>query len=113
MALRQLDRRRIENLLGAYCEQVPKHVRHQLRLGYRISGSAVELFEERPAWDDPARWQESPVAKFRFNATKQIWQLYCMHRDLKWHAYEPFPMAGTFEILFAEVKRDPTGIFWG
>jgi hypothetical protein len=108
-----LDRKRIESLLDAYCETVPKHVRHRVRRGYRIDRNAVELFEERPAWNDPSQWQETLIAKFRFVATKQIWQLYCMRRDLKWHLYEPFPVAGTFEILLAEVKRDPTAIFWG
>jgi hypothetical protein len=37
----------------------------------------------------------------------------CRFRDLRWRAYEPLPSASTFDALFAEVRRDPTGIFWG
>jgi hypothetical protein len=39
-------------------------------------------------------------------------ELYRMRRDLKWHRYEPLPLAGRFDILLAEVERDPTRIFW-
>jgi hypothetical protein len=34
-------------------------------------------------------------------------------RDQRWRANEPLPSANTFDALFAEVRRDPTGIFWG
>ena len=81
--------------------------------GFRISGSDVVLFETRPVWDNPTEWMEHPVAKFRYNATRELWQLYCQFRDLKWHSYEPLRAAGSFEILLREVDRDPTGIFWG
>ncbi len=113
MAIRDLDRKRIERELTEYCDRVPQHVRHQLRNGFRISGSDVVLFETRPAWDNPKEWMEHPVAKFRYNATRELWQLYCQFSDLKWHSYEPLPTAGSFEILLREVDRDPTGIFWG
>ncbi len=113
MAIRDLDRKRIERELAAFCDRVPQRVRHQLRHGFRISGSDVVLFEVRPAWNDPSEWLEHAVAKFRYNATRELWQLYCQRSDLKWHSYEPLPVAGSFGILFREVERDPTGIFWG
>ena len=113
MAIRELDRKRIERELTAYCDRIPQHVRHQLRNGFRISGSDVVLFETRPVWDNPKEWIEHPVAKFRYNATRELWQLYCQFSDLNWHSYEPLPAAGSFEILLHEVDRDPTGIFWG
>jgi hypothetical protein len=113
VAIRPLDRKRIEVLLTEYCGRVPERVRHQLRNGFRFRGSAVELFEERPHWDDDSKWMEHPVAKFRWVATQELWQLYCVHRDLKWHSYERLPVAGSFEVLLREVDKDPTGIFWG
>jgi len=36
-----------------------------------------------------------------------------MFRDLKWHAYEPFPESPNLPELVRHVKSDPTGIFWG
>lgn len=113
MALSDLDRRRIEQLLTLFCDRIPNHVRDRVRNGFRLEGSVVELFEERPAWDGRPAWIEHAVARFRFVASRKLWLLYCQHRDLKWHAYERLPSAGTFEILLDEVKRDPTGIFWG
>ncbi len=113
MAIRDLDRKRIERELDAFCDRVPKHIRHQVCHAYRIAGSDVVLFEVRSVWNDPGQSREHPVAKFRFNATRELWQLYCRHRDLKWHSYTRLPAVGSFEILLREVERDPTGIFWG
>lgn len=36
-----------------------------------------------------------------------------MFRDLKWHGYEPLAEATDLASLVAEVRKDPTGIFWG
>jgi Protein of unknown function (DUF3024) len=113
MAIRPLDRARITTLLTECCDRVPHRVRDQLRHGFTIAGNTVELFEERPHYLQKDRWIQEPVAKFRFVATRELWQLYCMRRDLKWHSYALLPIAGTFEILFREVEADPTGIFWG
>jgi hypothetical protein len=113
VAIRPLDRKRIEKALVEYCERVPVHVRHKLRHGFEFTGSAVVLFETRPVFDDPKRWTKHRVAKFRYIASREIWELYCQLRDLKWHQYERLPSAGSFEILLKEVERDPTGIFWG
>jgi Protein of unknown function (DUF3024)/Domain of unknown function (DUF6429) len=71
------------------------------------------LFESRPSFLQRSQWQEQPVAKFKFNKTRATWQLYCMFRDLKWHRYEPFPESPDIAALVAEVREDPTGIFWG
>jgi hypothetical protein len=81
--------------------------------GFRIKGSEVILFEERPDFQNPREWRELPVAKFKYVATQQEWRLYCQHRDLRWHAYEALPAARDFGRLLNEVDVDPTGIFWG
>jgi hypothetical protein len=36
-----------------------------------------------------------------------------MMSDLKWHTYEPLPESQDVKALIEEVRRDPTGIFWG
>jgi hypothetical protein len=114
MALSEIEQARIAQRLSAYCDaRVPSHVRNQLRLGFRITGHDVLLFEERPAFRPPHDWQELPVAKFRYVRSRDVWQLFCQHRDLRWHTYEPMPSARTFESLLQEVDSDPTGIFFG
>jgi hypothetical protein len=36
-----------------------------------------------------------------------------MWRDLKWHRYEPISESPDLAELVAEVRADPTGIFFG
>jgi hypothetical protein len=100
--------------LAAFCDaRMPAAVRNKLRVGFRIKGNEVVLFEERPDFRLPNEWHEMAVAKFKYVATRGLWRLYCQHRDLRWHAYQALPAARTFDQLLDEVDADPTGIFWG
>lgn len=112
--LSQLQTALVERLLRPIC--APHHdpaVAAQLRHGYRIEGYSVVLFESRPAYRPPHDWHDRDVAKFRFVKTKRMWELFCQFRDLKWHTYEPLPESSDLDVLVAEVRNDPTGIFWG
>ena len=101
-------------LLGPLCRPSPDPaIRAQLRIDYRVEGRAIVLFESRPRFRKPEEWGESPVAKFRYIASRQAWQVFCMHRDLKWHRYELLPESPSLARLVDEVRRDPSGIFWG
>ena len=103
-----------ERLLAPICAPDPDPaVNSKLRLGYRIDGYSVVLYESRPAFRAPHEWHEHDVAKFRFVKSAEVWQLFCQFRDLKWRSYEPLPEAADLETLVSEVQRDPTGIFWG
>ena len=82
-----------------------------MRVGFRIKGTEVVLFEERPGFQRAKEWHEQAVAKFRFVGTQKLWRLYCQHRDLRWHSYEA--RTPNFQKLLDEVAADPTGIFWG
>jgi hypothetical protein len=114
MAIPDLQRKQIERALDDYCNDVPDRVRHLLRYVYEIGPNSVELFEERPPWDGRGtEWMRHPIAKFRYVAKREVWELFCVYRDLKWHRYEPLPSAGRFQLLLDEVERDPTCIFWG
>jgi len=114
MALSELEQARITKRLSAYCEsRLSMHAINEVRLGFRIHGHDVVLFEERPSFHPPHQWQEYPVAKFKYVATQRHWQLYCRHRDLRWHEYRRRPSARVFDVLLDEVDADPTGIFWG
>ncbi|MFN2399286.1 MAG: DUF3024 domain-containing protein [Gemmatimonadaceae bacterium] len=114
MAIPELQRHRIERTLRAYCDDIPADARAQVRLGFSISSSSVELFEERPPWDAPKKsWIRHPIAKFRYVATRGMWELYSIRRDLKWHRYPLMPAARSFDALLAEVANDPICAFWG
>ncbi len=114
MALSTRQHAQVSNQLAAYCDaRIPSHVRDTVRLSFRIRRNEVVLFEERPAFRPPHDWSELPVAKFKDVATQRLWRLYCMHRDLCWHAYQLRPAARRFKTSLAEVDADPTGIFFG
>lgn len=114
MPLPEFTRRLVETVLTKYCAQkVPPHVRDQLRLGYRIRGNHVTLFEERPRFAQPSEWVDIVVAQFRFNPKDRKWTLYCADRNSRWHLYTPIAPRADFEALLREVDRDPTGIFYG
>jgi len=114
VALTEIERARLTRRLTAFCEaRVPAAVRNKVRVGFRIKGNEVVLFEERPAFHPPHEWQEMVVAKFTYIATQRVWKLYCQHRDSRWHSYEALPRARKFDTVLDEVAADPTGIFWG
>lgn len=114
MALSEIQQAQVNKHLGVFCDaRVPPAVRNKVRVGFRIKGVEVLLFEERPAFQPPHEWREMPVAKFRYVGTQKLWRLYCQHRDLRWHSYEALPAAPSFKTLLDEVAADPTGIFWG
>jgi len=113
-AFTDIQHRQIERLMAPICA-VPADpaVRSQLRIGFRVDGLSVVLFESRPGFMAPHEWQEEPVAKFTYVKSSDHWKLFCMLRDLKWHRYEPFPESRELPPLVDEVRSDPTGIFWG
>ena len=54
MAFSETEQARISKLLAAYCEaEDPLHARNIVRMGFRITGHDVILFEERPAYRAP------------------------------------------------------------
>ena len=82
MALSEIQRAQVTKRLAAFCDsRVPAAVRNQLRLGFRIKGNEVVLFEERPDFQQPNEWREMAVAKFKYVGTQGLWRLYCQHRD--------------------------------
>ena len=114
MALTEVQKAQVHKQLTAYCaKRVPAAVRSKVRVGYRIEGNAVILYEERPAFRPPYDWQEMVVAKFTYVDTQGKWRLSCQHRDFRWHTYQALPTASSFAELLDEVDADPTGIFWG
>ena len=114
MPLSEIQLADVNRRLGAFCAtRVPPDARREFRIGFRIAGNAVVLFEERTASWNPEEWRALDVAKFRWVATRKVWQLFCQHRDSRWHGYEELPESATFAKLLDEVAADPTGIFWG
>jgi hypothetical protein len=76
MALSELQQAEIKKCLSAFCEaRVRPAVRDKLRIGFRMKGNEVVLFEERPGFQRPQEWHEMAVAKFRYVGTQRLWRL--------------------------------------
>jgi hypothetical protein len=115
VAFNDIERKRIERDLTNFMERhrPPPHIRPQLDLGYRISGHSVELFEVRPDWQNPKEKMEYPIARTTFVRTQNLWRIFWMRRDLKWHGYEPTPEARSFAAFLEVVGRDEYCCFFG
>src|SRR5207245_5865671 len=74
MALTEIQRAQVTKRLTAFCgTRVPAAARNKIRVGFRVSGSEVVLFEERPAFQPPHEWREMVVAKFKYVGTQGRW----------------------------------------
>lgn len=115
MAFNELERKRIEKNLDRFIQahRPPPHIRNELDLGFRLQGQSVELFEIRPAWDNPSQKMESPVAKATYVKTQDLWKIYWMRADLKWHSYPPAPEVDTLDVFLALVAEDKHACFFG
>ena len=65
----------------------PPEIRDQLDIRADIKGQEIILFTVRPAYNDETRKVEHPFAKARWVGTQEVWKLYWMMSDLKWHSY--------------------------
>jgi hypothetical protein len=115
MALTDLERRRCERDLAMFMDRrrPPPDIRPKLDLGYRIAGHSVELFEIRPDWQDPKKTMEHPIAKATFVRTRNLWRVFWMRRDLRWHGYEPNLEVRSLEAFLHVVDRDEYCCFFG
>ncbi|MFB3925370.1 MAG: DUF3024 domain-containing protein [Syntrophales bacterium] len=112
MALSEFTRKLVETKLRNFCrEKISEIFRDRVRLGFRIDDDRVTLFEERLLFFDPSRWLALDVAQFRYHEMTNLWSLYYMDRDVRWHAYYLNPKRD-FDILLREVDEDPVGVFW-
>lgn len=90
-----------------------EHIRPELDIGYRITGQSFEIFEIRPRWKQPDITQEISVAKATYVKSREIWKLFWMRADLKWHRYDPLPDTKSLQDVLNEIGEDPYCCFWG
>lgn len=115
MAISEFEIKRTELELEKYLakHRPPAHIRHQLDIGYRISGQSVEIFEIRPHWKIADSKIETPVAKATFVKTKGYWKVFWMRQDLKWHRYDVTPEVSRIEVFLQMVSDDEHSCFFG
>ena len=114
MAFTEFELKQIENTVGNMCKRrSPVHLRDQLRTVFVVKEHDVTVYQERPRCNNPGEWTTSGIAKFKYIRNQDVWQLYWMRQDLKWHSYGPFPESTRIDRLVAEVDKDFHGAFFG
>lgn len=115
MAFSELEQKRIEKAVDRFIQhnRPPPHIRNELDLGFRLRGQSVEIFEIRPVWRDPSQKMESSVAKATWVKTQNLWKVYWMRADLKWHSYPPAPEVEAIDAFLALVAEDKHACFFG
>ncbi len=117
MPFDQLETKRIENLLQVFCEEQgpPAHIRDQLRWGFTVDPDkqTIELFDIRPYFMDESKKINHPFAKAAYVKKDNLWKIYWMRGNLKWHRYQPRPEVKTVEEFLRVVKVDAHNCFFG
>jgi hypothetical protein len=115
MAFDQAEVERLEAILVADLEKrrPPVEVRSQLDYAFVIAGRSVELHEIRPRWNAPTQKMMRPYAKATHVASRDIWKVYWLRADLKWHPYPPTPSVPTLEDFLTLVSEDAHACFYG
>jgi len=114
MSFSEVELRYIENVVGKLCKRrSPVHLRDKLRTVFVVKEHDVTVYEERSRWDNPKEWTSLGIAKFKYSRKQNVWTLYWMRKDLKWHLYEPLPESIRIDRLVVEADKDPHGAFFG
>jgi hypothetical protein len=115
MAFRESEARECERIVRGFVERrrPPLHIHHELDLGYRLKDQSVEIFEIRPAWDNPHEILELRVAKATYLRSRGAWRVFWKRRDLRWHRYDPQPEVHRLEDFVVLVDQDRYGCFFG
>lgn len=91
----------------------PVEMRDKICEGQRFTGYTLDLFYVRPRWQRPGETIDSPVARIRYIKSRELWQLYWMRADLKWHRYVPHPVTLNLEEALRVIDEDANGCFFG
>lgn len=90
-----------------------KEIRNQVDIGYKIEDQSIIIFEIRPKWDKPDVICEYPFAKATFIKKTNIWKVYWMRADLKWHSYSPQEAVKNLKDFTRLVEEDKYHCFFG
>jgi hypothetical protein len=90
-----------------------EEIRNQLDISYKIENQSVIIHEIRPQFDNPMIKIFPDVAKATFVKSKNIWKVYWMRADLRWHGYGPCPIVSNLSDFLKLVDEDSYSCFWG
>lgn len=114
MAFNQKEKLLIEAVVGVFIERhrPPVHLREKVDWGFHLSGESVEIFEIRPQFNKPAVKLQHAFAKATRVKSRDVWKVYWMRGNLKWHPHEPAEVK-ELEDFLAAVDKDKHHCFFG
>jgi len=115
MAFNEFELKKHQQLLDNYIENIrpSENIRKELDISYRIINQSVEIYGIRPQYDNPKQINNIEIAKTTYVRTQDVWKIYWMRSDLKWHGYEPNPEVETLSYFLDIIQEDSYGCFWG
>lgn len=88
----------------------PKHIRNEVDIVYTIIDQTIDIGEKRPLWNGKSgETYISPSTRIKYIRSTNLWKLYWMRRDLKWHLYFT---GGTLTELLEVVRNDAHCFFF-
>jgi hypothetical protein len=111
--LKDSDIKKVQRWADGRNAEFPEHLRDEYRIELELGPNAITIVSCEPPWpgsDEPVRM---PVARLRFVANANVWRLYWVDSNDRFHLFEPFPEVRDVQSLLREIDADPTNIFWG
>ena len=91
----------------------PEEIRDQVDVAYRVIKQSVIIYEIRPDWQDSSIKLDIDIVKATFVKKDNVWKVYWIRQDLKWHLYKPNPVVQNLLEFVRLVEKDEFGCFWG
>ena len=114
MAFSEIELQYIKQSVGALCQRrSPPRFIDELRTIHEIERDGVVVYETRVPWDGKGAWTKMGIAMFRYIRSRNMWKLYQMDLDRKWHVYEPAEEQSEIGALVRVVDEDEYGVFFG
>lgn len=115
MGFSEFELKKAEILLNDFIKSIrpPENIRDQLDIAYRIEKQSVYIFEIRPQYLNPEKKAHIEIAKTTFIKSRNVWKIFWMRADLKWHGYEPDLYVDDLKEFIRIVREDEYACFWG
>lgn len=115
MAFTKNQIRNIESSLTIWLalRRPPEKIRDKLDFGYSIKGQDIFLEEIRPIFRKPEELGRYPFAKIKYVKSNELWKIYWLRGNLKWHSYAPRPIVEELEVALEEIMKDSHHCFFG
>ncbi|MFH1356384.1 MAG: DUF3024 domain-containing protein [bacterium] len=115
MSFNDIQQKQIERAINNFMatKRPPPEIRDQLDFKIELKGQSIIIYEVRPRFDDKSKIMNHEVAKTTYVKRTNVWKIYWMRADLKWHGYQPKPQVKNIDAFFKVVDEDKHCCFFG